>query len=186
MNLRGIIAKDSACFLTILGMVMLIAGGCTHAISQANRQTALKGLTPQHILQDLDVYRGKLVLMGGEIIGTQNLAKETVIEILQRPLNRHTGRPKSSQEYGGRFLVKYGTFKDPYVYSKGRELTVAGMVAGTQTSLIGEKAYTHLVLKNRETYLWPEHREYEGYPHDYPPWWYDPWWPYWHRRPYHY
>jgi len=172
--------------LAALAMISLIVSGCVHVISSSTRQSALKGLTPLTIIQDLETYTGRLVLMGGEIIGTRNLATETVIEILQRPLNRHTGRPKSSQEYGGRFLVRYGTFKDPYVYSKKRELTVAGVVAGTQTSLIGEKKYTHLVLKNRETYLWPEQKEYADYPHDYPPWWYDPWWPYWHRRPYHY
>ena len=186
MDPRGITVKERASFLTILGMAMLIVGGCTHAISQANRQTALRGLTPQDILQDFDAYKGKLVLMGGEIIATQNLAMETVIEILQRPLDRYTGRPKRGQEYGGRFLVRYNTFKDPYIYSKERELTVAGIVVGTEMSRIGEKAYTHLVLENRETYLWPEQKEYEAYPYDYPPWWYDPWWPYWYRRPYRY
>jgi outer membrane lipoprotein len=183
---RAFIVRDRMGSLAALAMIMLIVSGCSHAISRPNRQAAVKGLTPQHILQDFDAYKGKLVLMGGEIIGTQNLATETVIEILQRPLDRHTGRPKTAQEYGGRFLVRYGTFKDPYVYNKGRELTVAGMVAGTKMSLIGEKAYTHLVLENRETYLWPEQKEYEGYPYDYPPWWYDPWWPYWYRRPYRY
>jgi outer membrane lipoprotein len=186
MDPKDFTVKERASFLTILGMAVLIVSGCTHVISQAHRQPALKGLSPQDILQNFGAYQGKLVLMGGEIIGTQNLATETVIEILQRPVNRHTGRPKTGQEYGGRFLVRYGTFKDPYIYKKGRELTVAGVVAGTELSLIGKKTYTHLVLENRETYLWPEQEEYKGYPYDYPPWWYDPWWPYWYRRPYLY
>lgn len=186
MGQRGFFGRDSMGLLAFLGMAMLIVGGCTHAISQANRQMALKGLTPRDILQDFDVYKGRLVLMGGEIIGTKNLAAETVIETLQKPLDRYTGRPKSGQEYGGRFLVRYQAFKDPYIHSKGRELTVAGIVAGTKMSRVGEKAYTYLVLENRETYLWPEQKEYDRYPHEYPPWWYDPWWPYWYRRPHRY
>ena len=186
MGRRTYTVRDRMGSVAALAMIILVVSGCIHVISRPTRQEALEGLTPQVILGGLDIYKGQLALMGGEIIGTRNLATETLIEILHRPLNRHTGRPKSSQEYGGRFLVRYGTFKDPFVYSKGRELTVAGMVVGTQISLIGEKAYTHVVLENRETYLWPEQEEYQGYPYDYPPWWYDPWWPYWYHRPYRY
>jgi len=174
--------------LLILSVIVLITAGCAHGISRQNRSVALKQLTPESILQEFETYEGKLVLMGGEIIGTRNLETETLIEILQRPLSQHTDRPTTGQKYGGRFLVKYGTFRDPYIFSAGREITVAGIVVGREVSKIDQKEYTYVVLKNRETHLWAEPAEYpEAYPYGYPPFWWDyPWRPYWYPRPYRY
>jgi outer membrane lipoprotein len=175
--------------LVILGAIILSMGGCVHAISRQNRERALQDLTPKSILRDFDTYRGKLVLMGGEIIEAKNLERETVIEVLQRPLSRSTGRPSEYKNGEGRFLVKYTTFKDPYIFSQGREISVAGVVSGKEKSKIGEKEYTYVVLDNRETHLWPERTDYyEPYPYGYPyyPYWY-PYYPWWrHRHLHHY
>ena len=176
--------------LVLMGLALAGLVGCAHAISRPNRQAALKSLTAESILQQFETYQGQLVLMGGEIIETKNLEKETIIEVLQKPLSQSSDRPVQRQEHNGRFLVRYDSFKDPYVFGKGREITVAGIVVGKEISKIGERDYTYLVLESRETYLWPErsdtHDEYfYGYP--YPPlWWYDPWWPYGYPRRYRY
>ena len=74
--------------LVILGLVILVTGGCVHGISRQNRQSALKNLTPQLILGDFKISSERLVLMGGEIIETRNLENESLIEVLQRPLGR--------------------------------------------------------------------------------------------------
>lgn len=170
-------------------ILSLLIGGCTHAISREYRVSALKGLTPDMILLDFSTYKGRLVLMGGEIIETRNLEKDTLIEVLQKPLSRNTEQPSQEKDADGRFWVKYKAFKDPYVFGKGREITVAGVVVGKEVSKIGEKEYTYVILENRETYLWKEREErygYYGYP--YPPYWYPygPWSPwYYHRHPYY-
>ncbi len=174
----------------ILSILILIFQGCVHAISRQNRESALKDLTPDLILQDFEAYRGRLALMGGEIIQTQNLEEETLIEVLQKPLSRSTDRPLTGREGDGRFLVRYQIFKDPYVFSEGREITVAGIVAGKKVSKIGEKAYTYVILQDRETHLWPERTDYyEYYPYPYPyyPYGYPyyPWGHPWHHYPYH-
>ena len=173
--------------LVILGLVILVTGGCVHGISRQNRQSALKNLTPQLILGDFKTYSGRLVLMGGEIIETRNLENESLIEVLQRPLGRNTDRPLEDKEADGRFLVKYKTFKDPYIFSQGREITVAGIVVGKEVSKIDQKEYTYVVLENRETHLWPEREDYYAdYPYwyPYPPYWY-PYYPWGYPRYYH-
>ncbi len=177
--------------LALLGITLLVIGGCVHGISRENRRSALTDLTPESILQDFQTYKGRLVLMGGEIIETRNLESETLIEVLQRPLSRSTGRPLEGKPEDGRFLAKYKIFKDPYVYAQGKEITVAGVVAEREVSKIGEREYTYVVLQNRETRLWPERTDYyREYPygHPYHPHWYPyyPWWrsPYYH--PYRY
>jgi outer membrane lipoprotein len=175
--------------LTLFGIGLLVLGGCAHAISRENRQSALTNLSPVAVLEDFETYKGRLVLMGGEIITTKNLASETRIELLQKPLSRITGRPLDDKNSNGRFIVKYKAFKDPYVFSQGRKITVAGIVAAKEVSKIDETEYTYLVLEDRETYLWPEQTDYYGaYPYGYPyyPYWYpyEPWWPYWYPRRY--
>jgi outer membrane lipoprotein len=176
--------------LAVVGLVLASLAGCTHAISRPNRQDALKGLTPESIISAFDTYQGQLVLMGGEIIETRNLERETVIEVLQKPLSQSSERPVQRPEYHGRFWVRYDAFKDPYVFGKGREITVAGIVVGKEVSKIGRRDYTYLVLENKETHLWPERADsHDAYFHDfpYPPfWWYDPWWPHWYPRRYRY
>lgn len=177
------------CQLTTVSIFILIMGGCAHAISRQNRQFALKDLSPESILQEFETYKGKLVLMGGEIIETKNLERETLIEILQKPLSRYNDRPLEKQTYDGRFRVRYNTFKDPYVFGRGREITVAGIVVGKEVSKINQRQYTYVVLENRETHLWPERKDYYGdYPYGYPyyPYWYPhyPWRHHWHYSPY--
>ncbi len=174
--------------LLLVSILALAMAGCVHAISRQNRQSAIKGLTPDVILQDFETYQGKLVLIGGEIITTKNLEQETLIEVLQRPLSRNTDRPLKDKAADGRFIVKYNTFKDPYVFSQGKEITVAGVVIGKEVSKIDQKEYTYAVLENRETHLWPERVDYyEPYPYGYPyyPYWY-PYYPWWHHRYFYY
>lgn len=173
--------------IILLGAIILNVSGCAHAISRQNRKLALEGLSPNSILQDFDAYRGRLVLMGGEIIQTKNLERETLIEVLQKPLSRNTGRPLEYKNGDGRFLVKYPAFKDPYIFGQGREITVAGVVIGKEISKIGEKQYVYVLLEDRETHLWPERTDYyEPYPYWYPyyPYWY-PYYPWWHRHYYY-
>lgn len=174
------------CHLTILTLITSILAGCAYGISRQNRASALKNLAPRGILEEFETYKGKLVLMGGEIIKTSNLEKGTLIEVIQKPLSRFSDRPTTGQEYDGRFLVRYRSFKDPYVFSAGREITVAGIVADREVLTIDQREYTYVVLENRETHLWAELEEYPGgYPYTYPPpWWYYPPRPYWHPRPY--
>jgi outer membrane lipoprotein len=172
----------------ILSLIILILSGCSHPISRQNRLGVLQDLTPESLLRDLETYRGKLVLLGGEIIETRNLENETVIEILQRPLRRYNSRPLRGEDHDGRFLVRYETFKDPYIFSQGREMTVVGTVVGKEVSKIDQKSYTYVLLENRESHLWPEEAEYGGeHPYRYPPlWWDPPWWPYRYPPPYPY
>jgi outer membrane lipoprotein len=148
----------------LLGLLIMLLTGCMHAISRQNREAALVDVAPESILKNFDNQKGKLVLMGGEIVEMRNQGKEAVIEIIQKPLSRSTDRPLENGRVDGRFLVKYSESKDPAVYAKGREITVVGTVVGKEGLKTNQKEYTYVVLQNRETYLWPEQpASYEGY-----------------------
>lgn len=46
-------------------------------------------------------------------------------------------------------------FLDPFVYSVGRQVTVAGILAGKEVHPLGEISYTYPIVTSRELYLWP-------------------------------
>ncbi len=97
--------------------------------------------------------KGKVVLLGGQIIATTPKTDETWIEFLEKPLDRQL-RPTRTDQSGGRFFVRFKGFLDPSIYAVGRTMTVAGDVEGKAVRPLNEMNYTYPVLSAREHYLW--------------------------------
>ena len=111
-------------------------------------------------------------------MSTRNLTEGTLLEVLQKPLDA-TDRPLDTDRTEGRFMALCEGYLDPAVYSKGRQVTLAGRVLGTRTDTVGEVMYVYPLLACLEAYLWPPMPDTRTlYPYDY--WW--PWYrPYWWR-----
>lgn len=128
-------------------------------------------------------FEGKVVILGGEIIEVRNRAEDTTLLVLERPLGLGE-RPKTDAPSGGRFMVRFAEYLDPVLFSAGRNITVAGKVAGERTENVGEAPYRYVLLEGQEIHIWQE-PSYAPYPSWYP---YDPWYPWWYdprygRRP---
>jgi outer membrane lipoprotein len=130
------------------------------------------------------------VIWGGEIIETA-IQKEggALIETYQRPLN-FRGEPDENAASEGRFLIRVENYLDPYIYRRGRRITVAGEVLGERIKPVGEMDYRYPLLAARQIHLWEEFQPYIYYPYFYPypyfygGWYYRPfypWWPYPYR-----
>lgn len=113
------------------------------------------------LAEEAERYKGKTVILGGYIIETRNVDESTIIEVLQAPLGMQD-KPESKDFSQGRLIISYDGFLDPYVYSKDRQITVAG----TLTDCTIDKVAT-CWIESREIHLW---REYNyPYPYDYYP-----------------
>lgn len=130
-------------------------------------------------------FTGNPVRWGGTITATRNLKDETVIEVVARPLGSD-GRPLLTDQSDGRFLAKLTGFYDPSVYAAGREITLRGVITGSQEQAIGEHSYLYIVVQVEHLHLWAARLPEPVY---YDPWYSDPWypwgWPYPHHGPYH-
>ena len=183
---------QSECFKIVLGEKMesiknlfqsflllflaVLLSGCAHVISKDLREAADPGVTFREILTNLNAYKGKSVVWGGEIIETTNKQDgTTLIEVFQRSLNWREEPTGSSQ---GRFLVRVGSYLDPYVYSKGRKITVAGELLGDEVRPLGEMDYRYPLVFSKQLHLW-EYYYYPSYYYSYPGWYYNPWSPWW-------
>ena len=123
------------------------------------------------IVKNIDMYIGKTVILGGFILGLENLPDQTYITVLQSPLA--LGHEPKSKDYSeGRFIISHKGFLDPEVYSKDRKITVAGFVRGLAGARAEKISYSYLEITSREIYLWPEYTKYYRPPYDY--YWYPP------------
>lgn len=159
--------------------LFLFVSGCAPVISKELRSQVARDLTFKEIFNNPEAYKGKVVLLGGVIIGVKNLKEGTLIEVLHKPTDIQ-GRPKDVDESLGRFLALYDGYLDVAIYAQGREVTLAGEIKGKRVLPLDEIEYTYPVISVKEIHLWPPKRKeryYYSYPYwHYPWWWYYPYW----------
>ena len=174
--------------MLLLGMTLLVSSlhGCTtsglvppelqHRISRDVPFTAVKG--------DAEKFKGRLVVVGGQVLSAQRFPEETQIEVLQLPLDRRDRPILNLVESKGRFLAFKSEFLDPALVPPGSNISVIAEVVGNRTvGFHDDRTYTYPTLKIKTLKIWPKERRYAGsfpfwdrwsYPFD------DPWThPYW-------
>jgi outer membrane lipoprotein len=137
----------------LLAGLLLLAGGCAPPFSKELLASVDDTVLYADLQKDPERYRGKVLMVGGTIVETKNLQEGTQFELVQKPLES-SGRPRATDESGGRFLVLSPKFHDAAVYMRGRPITFIAEVAGQRVQPLGEVSYRYPLLKARETHLW--------------------------------
>lgn len=170
----------------ILLLLVALSAGCGPTfVPQTMRDQIDKNLDLKEVIKAPDQYDGKLVLWGGTIIKTINKKKGSLIEVVQLPLDSN-GRPKDVDTTQGRFIVAIQEFMDPAIYAQGREISVAGEIAGVETLPLGEVKYTYALLRAKTIKLWPKRPigvKIDSMPYP-PPYYMGPPNMYWYTSPY--
>ncbi len=167
--------KSRLSWFLLFAFIFLLFG-CAHVISKDLRTKSDPSLTLNQVRQNPDAFKEKVVVWGGEIIETVNQRDGTTqIEVFQRPLGWR-GEPKENGYSEGRFLILIDNYMDPYIFRRGKKITMGGEIIGEKTKPIGEMDYRYPLVSSKQTYLWPEYY-YQPYPYTY----YGSWWgyPYW-------
>jgi outer membrane lipoprotein len=165
----------------------MLLGGCSHAISPAVMNSADPYLTFAELLRHPQTHQGKIIVLGGVIVQTENRKDGSLLEIYQTKTNQW-GEPTGLDVSEGRFLVFHEGVLEPEIYRKGRRLTVAGRVIGVQQGRMGNLDYTYPYLAALEIRLWEDKPplSYDPYFDDYWDPWYGGYWRYPRMFPYHY
>ncbi|WP_018954965.1 Slp family lipoprotein [Thioalkalivibrio sulfidiphilus] len=167
---------SSLIFRSLLLMsAALWLGACASTVPEPIRQAPAAAPLPDEVRADPARFQGSQVRWGGVIAGVTNRSNDTLVEVVSRPLTS-SGRPRETDVTQGRFLARVPGFLDPAVYASGREITVAGRVAGLESRRVGDFDYPYVLVDVETHYLWAV-REPVRDPY-YSPWWYDPWYPY--------
>jgi len=112
-----------------------------------------RSLTPEQVVSESTMHKGKIVLWGGTILDTRNLKEITQIEVLAHPLDSDN-LPIQKSKALGRFIIQYAGFLEPATYAQGRELTVLGTIVETKKAKIGDSTYTYPVVSSKQLELW--------------------------------
>jgi outer membrane lipoprotein len=158
--------------IPVIILVLTTFAGCAHVISPDVRWQVNTGITFQELRKNPDAFKGEIVLLGGVIVSTRNLGKGTLLEVYQTKLDA-MGEPIDLDNSEGRFLAVFDEFLDGEIYSKGRKVTIAGVVQGERIGEVGEVPYRYPYLEIREIHLWKKEPEYPYYPYgpSPPPYW---------------
>jgi len=132
---------------------LLWLGGCAPPFSRQALDQVDRSISFRELQKAPGQNKGKWVMLGGVIVSARNTAEGTVIEVLQKPLDRQ-GRPRDTDATEGRFIVTSGTFLDSAVYHTGRAITVIGEAAGEKVQPLGEIQYHYPVVTAEELHLW--------------------------------
>jgi outer membrane lipoprotein len=184
-------------------LVVPFCSGCaTSPISESLRTAATNQPSFAEISAHPESFKGRMVVLGGEVVQTSHRPHVTEIEVWQQPLNAGD-RPENVDHSPGRFLVRCRDSPDPAAYAAGHPITVAGEIEGREVKdreirPLGRFHYTYPaisypVIGCRQIQLWAARPKV---PYYYTvPYWFDPgrrrwpsyYYPYYYepfRRPY--
>jgi len=142
------------------GLIIIVVSllfGCAHHVVPMEVRERAEEIYTVNLLKNPDAYKGKFVIIGGFIVSSRNTPEGTYIEVVQKPLD-FRGRPEDTAISHGRFIVLYESYLDTAIYSRGREITVAGEVIGKMVRPLGEIQYPYLLIKGKELYLFEPRR----------------------------
>jgi outer membrane lipoprotein len=138
--------------LVLIGLFISLLLSCASTPDFDTSQVD-QSLTPQSVIAEPEVSRGKVALWGGTILDTRNLKDSTQIEILAYPLNSFH-RPLQDSKPLGRFIIERQGYLEASTFSQGRLLTVLGSVSKSQVGKVGETSYTYPVISAQQLHLW--------------------------------
>lgn len=139
----------------VAGLLLVLAaflGGCTVMSSQTMAE-AEPAIPFPRLVSRAHAYEGRVVVVGGYVLEVRNRGQATLLVVLQAPLGSGQ-EPLSADLSEGRFMVLHDRFLDPEVFTKGRKVTVGGIVKGLTPEVIGDQPYDYLTLASREIFLW--------------------------------
>ena len=175
---------DRDFFFMMFGVFCMFMVGCTtvQVVPDDLKEQVNQDLTFSQLLENPMEHKGKILVIGGQVLSAKRLTHATQIEVLQLPLNRHLKPDESLPKSQGRFLALQENFLDPATLPFGTRVTVVGEVSGVDTLPLDETTYDFPVLLIKRLTVWAApstYRVIQPYPYGYPYYWGPYWGPYW-------
>jgi outer membrane lipoprotein len=147
----------------MLPLFMLALTSCANVISKDIRDMATQEVAFSALASNPEGYRGRVVILSGLVVQTDPTQEGTYIEVMQTPADS-AGRPQNIDQSQGRFYALSKEYRDPALWAKGREVTVAGEVAGSRETVTGEVRRALPVIRVMQIHLWEKRQP--PYPYD--------------------
>lgn len=117
------------------------------------RDASTATVTPSQVARTPEQFGNQQVIWGGRVIGVDNKADHTEVEMLGYPLDA-SQRPRPGDLDGGRFIAQLPGFADPLDYPDGALVTVQGPIIGVRSGHVGQAPYVFPLLKAQGVHVW--------------------------------
>jgi outer membrane lipoprotein len=107
------------------------------------------------VLASPESYRGRVLVLGGEVLKAKRLQDSTQIELLHLPLEHGEEPSLDRQQSQGRFLALQQEFLDPATVVEGTRVTIVGEVSGSKTDRLDDVEYRYPTLILKHLHVWP-------------------------------
>ena len=169
--------------LVFLFCLAVLCTGCSTSykatLPPALAESIETSLTFPQIKESPESFKGKLVILGGQILIAKRLKNATQLTILQLPLIDEQEPTTELTQSQGRFIAEQREFLDPATIPQGTRITLVGELSGSVTQSLDETEYTYPTLIIKHLKVWPAyHSGYERYGAYYPYPYFYPYYPY--------
>jgi outer membrane lipoprotein len=107
------------------------------------------------VLTSPEFYKGRVLVVGGEVLKAKRLRDSTQVELLQLPLENGEEPTFDCQQSQGRFLALQQEFLDPATLIEGTRVTVVGEVSGAKIDRLDDTEYRYPTLIVKHLHIWP-------------------------------
>jgi len=139
-------------------LVFLTGCASSSIIPEPLEQQIDKSVTFDQVRESPDSYRGRMVVLGGEVLKAKALEGGTQLEVLQLPLDDEKGPVTDRMESKGRFLAWQKEFLDPATIADGTRVTIVGEITGTSLGKMDEADYRYPTLEVKHLHRWEPRR----------------------------
>ncbi len=161
--------------LNVTFVVLAVLTGCTQPykakLSSDLKNQVTDSLSFFQIKSSPEEHKGKVVILGGQILSAKRLAQSTELIILHLPLIHEREPSTELTQSQGRFIAYQEKFLDPATVPAGTRITLVGELTGAVTQKLDETDYTYPTLNIKQFNIWPTYSsDYARYPYPYPYW----------------
>ncbi len=107
------------------------------------------------VLTSPEFHKGRVLVVGGEVLKAKRLRDSTQVELLQLPLENGEEPTFDRQQSQGRFLALQQEFLDPATLIEGTRVTVVGEVSGAKIDRLDDTEYRYPTLIVKHLHIWP-------------------------------
>ncbi len=168
-------------------LAALLLTGCVSSqlVSPEMESRIARDLSFESLKVAPEKFNGRMVVVGGKVLGAKRLKEGTRIEVLQLPLDGWDIPRLNLVASKGRFLALQTDFLDPATIPAGTLISMIAEVVGVNTMPLDEVDYQYPLLKVSMLKIWGESDSlrygywppiWAPYPYGrYGPMWWDPW-----------
>lgn len=141
----------------VLGI--LTVGGCASSpmeIPEILQKQIDPTLTFSEVIQHPESYKGRMLVLGGEVLSAKRLAEGTRLEVLQLPLDDYQRPIVTRTDSQGRFLAVEKAFLDPAMFPPNTLVTIVGEVTERVSGKLDEMDYQFPAVVIRHLYVWKD------------------------------